>query len=109
MAPRKPAPPVPSTPTEYPGSPPVRELHPTSDIRFVMVEVAKLTTKVDRLVDDVKSHGDKLDKIGTRMTWFSGVAAASALLLAAFFGIFWKVMEGKWDTLHNLLTKTTGS
>jgi hypothetical protein len=38
-----------------------RALYPTSDIRFVMVELGKLGTKVDRLISDVEAQGTKID------------------------------------------------
>lgn len=46
------------TPQEYPSVPPPRELYQTSDIRFVMVEIGKLTTSVEALVRNV----EKLDR-----------------------------------------------
>ncbi|MBW6522516.1 hypothetical protein KZ810_03315 [Sphingomonas sp. RHCKR47] len=39
-----------------------RDLHPTSDIRFVMIEVAKLSERVDTLVADVGKVGPNFEK-----------------------------------------------
>jgi len=44
-----------------------------SDIRFVLVEIGKLSTKVDRLLEDVKSQGDKVDDLRHQVTFVKGV------------------------------------
>lgn len=73
-----------TTPREYPQTLPPRDLYPTSDIRFVMVEVGKLCANVERLIADVKSHGEKLDGIKTQSTYIKGAIAASVLLIGLF-------------------------
>ena len=56
-------------PPEHVGPPdvfadmPPRDLHPTSDIRFVMIEVGKLSANVERLILDVATHGAKIDAL----------------------------------------------
>jgi hypothetical protein len=55
-----------------------RDLYPTSDIRFVLVEIGKLSTKTDRLVEDVKSHSGKIDRL--RMT-IAAVGGGAAVLI----------------------------
>jgi hypothetical protein len=60
-----------TTPEEFPSVSP-RELYPTSDIRFVIVEIAKLTTKVERLIEDVNGHGDKIDALRHQVTFVKG-------------------------------------
>src|ERR1700733_932369 len=52
----------PTTPSEFAQVPP-RDLYPTSDIRFVLVEIGKLSASVDRLIDDVSAQGTKVDAI----------------------------------------------
>ena len=49
-----------------------QDLHPTSDIRFVIHEIGKLTAKVDRLIDDVERHGDKIDAVRHQVTFVKG-------------------------------------
>ena len=51
---------VDSTPDEYAQVTP-RNLHPTSDIRFVITEIATLTAQVTRLIDDVRDLNAKVD------------------------------------------------
>jgi hypothetical protein len=46
-------------PKQFPIVPP-QDLYPTSDIRFVLVELGKVSTKLDRLIDDVDKHGGKI-------------------------------------------------
>lgn len=49
-----------TTPGELAQSPP-RDMQPTSDIRFVMIELAKLSAQVERLISDVKDLSGKVD------------------------------------------------
>lgn len=63
------------------ASVPPPDLYATSDIRFVMLEIGKLTSKVDRLIDDVKSQGTKLDKLRLTVAWVGGGAAVLAFLI----------------------------
>lgn len=44
--------------------------------------VGELTAKVDRLISDVKSQGDKIDGVRMRLAWVAGGAAAVGFLLA---------------------------
>ena len=53
--------PVDKSPEEFPQATP-RELHPTSDIRFVIRETATLTERVDTLVKAVDKIGPALEK-----------------------------------------------
>ncbi len=46
-----------------------------------MLEIGKLTAKVDRLVDDVKGQGTKLDKLRLTVAWVGGAAAVVVFLL----------------------------
>jgi len=48
-------------PTDFAQVPP-RDLHPVADIRFVMIELGKLTANVDRLIEDMKAHGEGLER-----------------------------------------------
>ena len=82
------------TPKDFPGVTP-RDLYPTSDIRFVMVEVGKLSSAVERLIADVKSQGEKVDAMRHQITFvkgglyvFAGVMAVATYLLSA-----------KWDAI----------
>ena len=53
---------VPSS-SEIPADATPRDLFPTSDIRFVTVELGKLTAQVERLIDDLKSQSGKIDEL----------------------------------------------
>jgi hypothetical protein len=76
-------------PGELPqGSP--RDLHPTSDIRFVITEVAKLTERIDNLIDrvgDLKSDGketrDRLFSIEKSISFVKG----AVWVLGGFFAL----------------------
>jgi hypothetical protein len=77
------------TPKEYAQTPPPVELYPTSDIRFVMVELGKLSTKVDRLVDDVKGNSEKVSELKTKMSQFETTFKVGSLCIAAFLALLW--------------------
>lgn len=68
-------------PQDFASVPPP-DLYPTSDIRFVMIELGKLSVKVDRLVDDVKGHGTKIDRLRQIVAWVGGAAAVVFVLLS---------------------------
>ncbi len=80
-----------TTPQEFAEAPP-RDLYPISDIRFVLVEIGRLGTKVDRLIDDVKSHNDKIDAVRHQVSFvkgalwvIAGVLAFVVFMVSAYF------------------------
>lgn len=91
-----------STPQDYPQVPP-RDLYPTSDIRFVMVEVGKLTANVERLIGDVSSQGDKLDEIKHRVSFIKGAIWASAAFFTVLIAVVSFFLSEKWATLEAAL------
>jgi len=60
-----------SAPKDFPATTP-RDLHPTTDIRFVIHELGKLTSQVDRLVTDVANHGTKLGEVKEAISFVKG-------------------------------------
>lgn len=94
-----------TTPQDFAQGTP-RDLHPTSDIRFVMVEVGKLTANVERLIADVKSQGDKLDEIKDRTNFIKGAMWIGGLGLAAIIsGAGW-LMTNKWEQAAKSMKET---
>ena len=91
-----------ATPTEYPQVPP-RDLHPTSDIRFVIHEVGKLTANVDRLIADVKSQGDKIDDVRHHISFLKGAVWVALPLIGAFIAIASFFLNAKWDAVGQAL------
>lgn len=79
------------TPKEYPQVTPPVDLYPTSDIRFVMVELGKLSTKVDRLIDDVEKAGDKVSDLSKKIASFETAAKVIGAALAIIAAVFWWV------------------
>ncbi|WP_158935077.1 hypothetical protein [Burkholderia sp. S171] len=86
------------TPKEFAEIPPPRDLYATSDIRFVMLEIGKLTASVDRLISDVKSHGEKIDQVRHQVTFVKGALYALAPIVALI-----SYLLTKWDVLTILL------
>lgn len=44
--------------------------------------VGSLTSKVDRLIDDVSSHGNKIDRLRLTLAWAGGIAVAVMFFLS---------------------------
>ena len=95
-------PPPTDTPQEFAQTTP-RDLHPTSDIRFVIKEVSKLSVLVDRLIKDVETQGGKVDKLNTQATFIKGALFAGGIAVGAF-GLFitWLV-DGKLEKVLEAL------
>lgn len=85
-----------ATPKEYPQVTP-RDLHATSDIRFVMHEVGRLTANVDRLIADVKGQGDKIDDVRHRISFLKGAVWVALPLIGLFVAIASFFLSAKWD------------
>lgn len=70
-----------TSPQDFPQTTP-RDLHQISDIRFVMLSIGELTTKVDALVKAVDSHGDKIDDLRLKVSFVKGAVWVLGALLA---------------------------
>jgi hypothetical protein len=75
-------------PRQFPSVPP-QDLYPTSDIRFVMVELGKVSTKLDRLIEDVGKHSEKIGKLDTTLDRVRTGAIVAGVLISAAVGVFW--------------------
>ena len=89
-------------PTEYPQTTP-RDLYATSDIRFVMVEVGKLSANVERLIADIKSQGEKLDAVRHQASYIKGGLAVGIVLIGGFIAIASFFLSSKWDAVLQAL------
>lgn len=83
---RTPREPTNPTTADFPEVPP-RNLYETSDIRFVMIEVGKLTAgvenltkSIDRLGDRVEKHGDKIEELRRSVSFVRGIVWAFGIL-----------------------------
>ncbi|GJI95589.1 hypothetical protein GTP81_19010 [Rugamonas sp. FT107W] len=63
-----------------------------ADLRFVLLEIGKLSSNVERLITDVKSMGEKVDGLRHQVTFVrgalyvvSGVLAAGVYYVAALY------------------------
>lgn len=81
MADKKPPLEAASVPHEFPEVAP-RDLYATSDIRFVMLKLGELMTKVDTLVGSVDKQGDKIDSLEHKVTFVKGAMWVIGGLLA---------------------------
>jgi hypothetical protein len=89
------------TPKEYPNTVPPTELYPTSDIRFVMVEIGKLTKSVDRLIDDVKDSSSRLGSIENTLTLIKGGLFACIFLIPIIGGLLWWLIGDKMESVRD--------
>lgn len=86
---RRPNTPQDSTPGDRPVVAPPPDLYATSDIRFVTLEIGKLTAKVDRLIEDVGKQTTKitaLEKAVDRFKWTITVVVGISVVAWALFG-----------------------
>lgn len=91
-----------TTPDEFPQVTP-RDLHPTSDIRFVIVEVTKLSTLVERLISDVGAQEKKIDDLRHQATYIKGGLAVAVIALGFFGWIISQFVDGKLQSVLNAL------
>lgn len=80
-------------PTDFASAPP-RDLHPTSDIRFVITEVAKLTTQVERLIQDVDKIDTKVEAVCHQVTFVKGALWVIAGVAALFSVVMTLYLSG---------------
>ncbi len=92
------------TPQEFAQTTP-RDLHPTSDIRFVITEVAKLSTLVERLIKDVEEQGKKVDKLNSQATFIKGGMAVGAIAIGLFGWFITSLIDGKLQAALDALSK----
>ena len=60
-----------TSPEEFPQTTP-RDMYATSDIRFVMLTIGELTTKVDSLISSVDNYGEKIDDLRHKVSFVKG-------------------------------------
>lgn len=99
----KEVPPLETSPQEFAQTTP-RDLHPTSDIRFVIAEVSKLSTLVDRLIKDVETQGEKVDKLTRQATLIKGGMAVGAVAITFFGWFISKIVDGKLQKVLEALS-----
>lgn len=88
----------PKEPEDFPQTTP-RDLHPTSDIRFVMIELAKLSTLVDRLIKDVGNQEEKIDALRHQATYIKGGLAVAVLAIGLFGWFISQMVSGKLQAI----------
>jgi hypothetical protein len=93
----------PKEPEDFPQTSP-RDLHPTSDIRFVMIEVAKLSTLVERLIKDVGAQEGKIDALRHQATYIKGGLAVAIIALGLFGWIVSQMVNGKPQAVLSALS-----
>lgn len=76
---------------------PPRDLYATSDIRFVLTEIGKLTAHVEQLKDSVKSQGDKLDILRHQASFIKGAIFVSVGLIGILITVSSFFLSSRWD------------
>lgn len=89
-------------PDAYPQVPP-RDLYPTSDIRFVILEIGKLNANVERLILDVKGHGEKINTVTHLVSFARGWIIRGACLLTVLIGLVGWMLNDKNEAIIQAL------
>lgn len=84
-------------PRQFPSVPP-QDLYPTSDIRFVLVELGKVGTKLDRLIEDVDKHGAKIGSLERTVDRVWTGAIVAGVVISASVGFFWWALGDRIST-----------
>ena len=94
---------APREPEDFPQTTP-RDLHPTSDIRFVMIEIAKLSTLVERLIKDVANQEEKIDALRHQATYIKGGLAVAVVAIGLFGWFISQLVSGKLEAVLTALS-----
>ncbi|MDB5991622.1 MAG: hypothetical protein JWQ10_3025 [Herbaspirillum sp.] len=71
---------------------------PAFDMRFVMLEIGKLTSCVDRLIVDIKSQSEKVDSLRHQVSFVKGgLWVVAAVISVAIF------VSTKSDAVVNII------
>ena len=65
------------------------------DMQFVLLEIGKLSSNVERLLADVKAMGDKVDNLRHQVTFVRGTLYVLSGVMAV--GVY--LLTSKWSTL----------
>lgn len=82
-------------PPERPIGEPVRDLYPVMDARFVLVEIGKLTSKVDRLISDVADLSTAVEGVQRKVAFVRGAFWVISGIVAVVGAGLTLVLTGK--------------
>lgn len=99
MVPNPPPPEGPVAPDDFPQEPP-RDLYATSDIRFVMLKIGELMTKVDDLRACSDKHGTKLEDLGHKVSFVKGAMWVIGGLLTIGLLVLGWYLSGKLSVTY---------
>lgn len=85
-----------ATPSDFPATVP-RDLHPTTDIRFIIYDLAKLTSQISRLIDDVDSHGKKIGEVKDAISFVKGAVWVVGGVFVIGGAIIGLILSGKFS------------
>lgn len=83
------------SPGDAPGGGTLHELYDVASIRHVMIEIGKLSSKVDRLIQDVADNSKKTSELTTKIATFETTAKVVAGGLVILGGLFWWALGDK--------------
>lgn len=93
------------SPTSFPETAPPKYVQPGYDFTLQAViemqkSIGELSAKTDRLITDVKSQGEKIDKIRLTLAWVAGGAAVVGVVVGAIITIAAKFVSFPPTAVH---------
>lgn len=76
-------------PRDFANVPAPRDLYPTSDIRFVLIELGRISERIEALVRKVDCVGDRLGKVETAIDRVKTGLIVGAAIFSIVGALFW--------------------
>jgi hypothetical protein len=94
--------------TTPPASPMLDYSFGLQAIMEMQKSVGELNANVNRLIVDVKGHGEKLEEIRHQSSFMKGGLAASVFFITAIVAVTGWILNTKWDAVLLAVNKLSG-
>jgi hypothetical protein len=103
----------PVTPKEFPITTPTTSMADHSFTLQAVMEMQKclgsLESKIDRAVNDISSHGKKLDELNEKFVFVRGFGVAALVLIPICGMIIWWLIGDKLNDIRNEILRSRAS
>lgn len=96
-------------PPEEPPSAPIRELHPTMDARFILVEIGKLMNQGEANTRLLEKLGDKVSAMDDTIKTTKLIGKIIIVIFSALVGLLWWICTILWPMKDKILSVFSGS